>query len=877
DLAAAIQKGTSLQGAGQIDGPNRTFLLQPQGQLDTAQAYNDLIIATRDNAPVHLRDVASAEDSVQDERVNMHFWVRDIQVPPATVVLAVSRQAGANAVQVASRVKALAPEIQPTLPGGTRMLLIYDRSQTIVHSVRDVQETLLIAFLLVVAIIFIFLGRASDTLIPAVALPLSLLLTFVVMNWLGFSIDNLSLMALTLAIGFLVDDAIVFLENTVRRMEQYAETPLLAAINSAQEISFTILSMTLSLAVVFLPLVFMPGQVGRIFREFAVTIVVAILASGVVSLTLTPLMCARVLGQRGHAARQSFIERFVNGIEKRVLRLYGHSLWFFLRHRWISAVVWIACLGGTIWLLRIIPKSFLPTGDSSFAWGVLIAQEGASPQQMRDYQARAEQVLHANPSVRATMTVTGVGQFFGSNQGIMITFLKRPEDRPPLQTIGPDGKPITIQHPTIQQVSADLQQKLMMSLPGAIGVLTPQPVLEISTGATSRSAGAFAYSISGINPQEVYKAAGELLGRLMPRVGTMFAGPPQSDMYLNTPNLKINILRDKAESLGISASRIESLLRHAYSQNYVYLIKRADDQYQVILEVQDQARRTPEDLGLLYIRTDDGRNIVPLNAVATWQATTGPQSVNHINQFTSVTINFNLMPGVSIGQAVDFVSNVAAEVLPPTLRGSFQGQALTFQQTIGSLVPLILLAVFVMYVILAILYESYLHPLTVLSTLPTAMVGGLATLWLFGEEASLYAFIGLFMLMGIVKKNGILIVDFAIQRIAEGQTAEQAIHDASMDRFRPILMTTLAAVMGAVPIAMAWGSSGAERRSLGLVIVGGLLVSQLITLYVTPVIYLYMELFQEKVLNRIPFFAAHYEGHAYAPGKHVHVHYDEQE
>ncbi|WP_428939520.1 efflux RND transporter permease subunit [Fontivita pretiosa] len=877
DLAAAIQRGTSYQGAGQLDGPNRTFLLQPQGQLDTAQAYNDLIIATRDNAPVYLRDVAGAEDSVQDERVNMHFWVRDIQVPPATVVLAVSRQAGANAVQVASRVKALAPEIQPTLPGGTRMLLIYDRSQTIVHSVRDVQETLLIAFLLVVAIIFIFLGRASDTLIPTVALPLSLLLTFIVMNWLGFSIDNLSLMALTLAIGFLVDDAIVFLENTVRRMEQYSENPLMAAINSAQEISFTILSMTLSLAVVFLPLVFMPGQVGRIFREFAVTIVVAILASGIVSLTLTPLMCARVLGQRGPGAKQSFIERFVGAIEKQVLRLYGHSLWFFLRHRWISVVVWIACLGGTIWLLRIIPKSFLPTGDSSFAWGVLIAQEGASPQQMRDYQARAEQVLHANPSVRATMTVTGVGQFFGSNQGIMITFLKPPEERPPLETFGPDGKPVRIEHPTIQQVSADLQQKLMMNLPGAIGVLTPQPVLEISTGATSRSTGAFAYSISGINPQEVYQAAGALLQRLMPRVGTMFAGPPQSDMYLNTPNLKINILRDKAESLGVSAARIESLLRHAYSQNYVYLIKRADDQYQVILEVHDQARRTPEDLGLLYIRTDDGRNIVPLNAVATWQPTTGPQAVNHINQFTSVTINFNLVPGVSIGQAVDFVSNVAAEVLPPTLRGSFQGQALTFQQTIGSLVPLILLAVFVMYVILAILYESYLHPITVLSTLPTAMVGGLATLWLFGEEASLYAFIGLFMLMGIVKKNGILIVDFAIQRIAEGQTAEQAIHDASMDRFRPILMTTLAAVMGAVPIAMAWGSSGAERRSLGLVIVGGLLVSQLITLYVTPVIYLYMELFQEKVLNRIPFFAAHYEGHAYAPGKHVHVHYDEQE
>ena len=863
DLANAIREGTSFQGAGQIDGPNRTFLLQPQGQLSTAEAYNDLIIATHDGSPVYLKDVATAEETVQDERVNMRFWVRGREVPPATVVIAVSRQAGANAVEVAAAVKALVPEVQAQLPGSVNVIPIHDRSLTIVRSVHDVQETLLIAFVLVVVIIYMFLGRATDTMIPVVALPLSLLLTFIVMNVLGYSLDNLSLMALTLAIGFLVDDAIVFLENTVRRMEQYAEKPMRAAINSAQEISFTIVSMTLSLGAVFLPLVFMSGQVGRIFREFAITIVVAIIASGMVSLTLTPLMCARMLGQRGHGTKKTFVERIIGAVEKRVLAFYGHSLWFFLRHRWVSAIIWLVCLGGTIWLFRAVPKAFLPTGDSSFSWGVLIAQEGASPEMMRDYQDRAEKVLHANEAIRATFTMTGNGQFLASNQGLLLAFLKQPEDRPSLQVLGADGQARTIENPSIQEVSNDIQGKLMASLPGALGIFTPQPVLEISTGAVNRSQGAFAYSISGVNPQEVYASAQQLLGELMPKVGTMFAGPPQSDLFLKTPSLKIHILRDQAELYGISASRIESLLRNAYSQNYIYLIKKADDQYQVILEVADQDRRTPEDLGLLYVRTDDGSQVVPLSQVATWQPVTTPQSVNHLNQFTSVTINFNLLPGVPLGEAVDFVSNTADRILPPSLRGSFQGQALTFRETMTSLVPLMIMAVFVMYVILAILYESYLHPVTVLSTLPTAMVGGLLTLYLFNEEASLYAFIGLFMLMGIVKKNGIMIVDFAIQRVAEGESAEKSIHDASMDRFRPILMTTLAAVMGAVPIAMAWGSSGAERRALGLVIVGGLLVSQLITLYVTPVIYLYMELLQEKVLNKIPFLAAHYEGHAH--------------
>jgi HAE1 family hydrophobic/amphiphilic exporter-1 len=418
-----------------------------------------------------------------------------------------------------------------------------------------------------------------------------------------------------------------------------------------------------------------------------------------------------------------------------------------------------------------------------------------------------------------------------------------------------------------------------MKLQGAFAPMAPNPVLQISVGAASQAAGQYTYSISGINPDEVYAAARALEAQMRTQQGKLFASV-NSDLFTSSPQLRINILREKAASYGVTPTQIETLLRNAYSQNYVYLIKQPQDQYQVILEVNDRARAHPEDLGLLYVRSESGE-AVPLSAVATWQPVVGLLTVNHINQFTSVTISFNLMPGVSIGAATDFIEGQALSIVPAHLRSSFQGEALTFRETLGNMTMLIVLAVFVMYVILAILYESYLHPVTVLSTLPTAMLGGLATLFLYGfifyghpVEASLYAFIGLFMLMGIVKKNGIMIVDFAIQRVAEGETAEQSIHDASMDRFRPIMMTTLAAVMGAVPIALGWGADGESRRPLGLVIVGGLIVSQLITLYITPVIYLYMELFQEKVLNRIPFFTAHYEGHAL---QHQHTRHDEDE
>ncbi len=842
DLTNAVKNGTSYTGAGQFDSASGTALLKPNGQLEDAAGYGNLIVSSTSAGPVYLHDVADVQDTLQDERIRMKFWVRGYGEPAATVVVAVNRQAGSNVVQVAKSVRDMLPIISAELPASVRVTTIYDRSQTIVNSVADVQATLLFAFVLVVAVIFIFLGRATDTLIPAVALPLSLLLTFMAMRELGYSLDNLSLMALTLAIGFLVDDAIVFLENTVRLMER-GFSPLEATLNSAHEISFTILSMTISLAAVFFPLVFMSGLVGRIFREFAVTIVVSIFASGLVSLTLTPLMCARLLKPRGHGIKQNFVERTVEAIERRILGVYGKSLWWFLRHRWISALTWVACMVGTVLLFMAVPKAFLPVGDSSFIWGVMIGKEGSSPAQMHALQDQAGVLMRDNPAVGATFTMTGNGQFLASNQGLLLGFLYPPQRRAP-----------------IQAVAGNLMGRLG-TIPGVFPFLRPFPVLEISTGATNTNQGQYAYAVSGVNADQVYDVAQKLMARMMQYPG--FA-TVNSDFFNHTPNLDINIRRDQARTYGVSETRILNLLRDAYSQNYLYLIKKPEDQYQVILEVKDSERAHADDLSLLYIRTDDGKNLVPLSALVDWKTSLGPQNVNHLNQFTAVTIYFNLKPDVAIGDATNFIDKAQAEIVPPTIRASLQGEALTFRDTVRDLTVLMALAVFVMYVILAILYESYVHPLTVLSTLPTALVGGLLTLYLFGEQASLYAFVGMFMLMGIVKKNGIMIVDFARQRVDAGETAENAIHEASLDRFRPILMTTLAAVIGAVPIAAGYGADGSSRRPLGMVIVGGLVVSQFITLYVTPVIYLYLEEFQEKVLNRTSFF---HSGHSQIPAQ----------
>src|SRR4029453_12415925 len=524
DLSTAIKNGTSYTGAGQLDSNSGTAILRPQGQLETAEQYNNLIVGGTSGAPVYLRDVAQVKDWVQDERVNMRFWARGYEIPSATLIVAVNRRAGANAVEVASSIRQILPQLSAELPGSIRIDPIYDRSLSIVHSVTDVQTTLVIAFVLGVIVIFAFLGRATDTLIPVVALPLSLLITFMAMHGLGYSLDNLSLMALTLAIGFLVDYRMVFLENTVRRMER-GEQPFEAAIHSAREISFTILSMTISLAAVFIPLVFMSGLVGRIFREFANTIVIAIFASGLVSLTLTPLMCARLLKGRGEGTKKTWMERVIGGIEKRVLALYGGSLWWFLKHRWVSPVIWVICLAGTIVLFILIPKAFLPPGDSSVIFGAFIAREGSSPAQMHELQSRVDQKLHEDPNVITDFTLTGATGFLASNQGITFTFIKPPGERPP-----------------IDQVTAHMMGNLN-SIPGVFAFLRPFPVLEISTGVTSQNQGQYAFAVSGANPQQVYDVSLKLMTRLQQYPGFLTVS---SDFYSNTPNIDIDLRREQA-------------------------------------------------------------------------------------------------------------------------------------------------------------------------------------------------------------------------------------------------------------------------------------------------------------------------------------------
>ncbi|MGH9523088.1 MAG: efflux RND transporter permease subunit, partial [Terriglobales bacterium] len=505
--------------------------------------YNDLIVGNTNGAPVFLKDVANAKQGVQDERIDMRVWVRGYHQPGANVFIGVYRRAGVNAVEVAKSVRDLLPSIQAQLPSSVLLFTAYDRSQTIVTGINDVKTTLYIAFVLVVMVIFLFLGRATDTLIPAVALPLSLLLTFVAMSLLGYSLDNLSLMALTLAIGFLVDDAIVFLENTVRLMEGGLNA-FDASLESAKEISFTILAMTLSLAAVFIPLVFMSGLMGRIFREFSITIVISILASGIVSLTLTPLMTSRLLSNRGEGAKKTWMERWFGAIERRVLDIYGRQLWFFLRQRWISAVIWVVCLIGTGYLFYVVPKAFLPVGDSSFIRGVLVAQEGSSPEQMHAYQTQAEKIMRANPAVRSTFTMSGNAAFLGANQAFLIAFLKPPSQRAP-----------------IAQVAGQLMGGIASTIPGAIAFLQPNPALEISTGATANAQGQFAYALSGIDSKEVYDTAGKMMAKMHEYPGFLFVN---SDLYNHTPSLQVDILRDQAKLYGVSETRILTLLHDAY-------------------------------------------------------------------------------------------------------------------------------------------------------------------------------------------------------------------------------------------------------------------------------------------------------------------------
>ncbi len=866
DLRTALSRTSNMYGAGQLDGGSNQFLLLPQTQLSKASDYEKIVVAYKGGVPVYLRDVAKIVDALQADTLNKSLWLGEVEGydkdTTSSVILAVRKTASGNAITTVANILKKVKEINASLPSSMSIEKVYDRSILIIDNIADVEETILIAFVLVVLVIFFFLGRVRDTLIPAIALPFSLVLTFIFMKLFGFSINNLSLMGLTMAIGFLVDDAIVFLENTVRRMEDFKESPLESAFASAKEISFTILSMTLSLAAVFLPLVFMGGIIGRVFFEFSITIIVATLMSGLVSLTLTPLMCARLLQSRKDKEDRTKIEMMAHHIEASFLKFYNPTLRWMLNRHVLSFLIVVSCLGGSAWYFKNLPATLFPDGDSGFSMGAFVSSTKNSPQELGRIQEDLYQMLKRDPNVKNAFLISGISGIVSSNMGIVgVMFKEDTKSRQPINV-----------------ASAAIMQKGML-LPDVVFPLTPQPTLKVSTGAVSNTLGKYQYALRGMDQNELYRAANQLFGVMKMKGADVFSSV-NSDLYLDNPQVLLNLDREKASMLGVSAEVFSSVFRDTYAKFYFYLIKTTFNQYWSILEAKKSSRSSVSDVEGLYFNPDTavtggipvsplgGRastvstqepytlsNLIPFDAIATSTLNLAPVTVNHINNFPSVTISFNLADGVAISEAIEWVNKEAAQILPKSVRGEFVGEAVSFSQMIKSIVTMLFVAVFVMYVILGILYESYIHPITVLIALPMALIGGLACLYYMGMQLSVYSAIGLFMLMGIVKKNGILVVDFAIAREHEGKSPRDAVHEACMERFRPIIMTTFAALMGMLPIALGWGKADAESRiPLGVVVVGGLIFSQVITLYVTPVVYIWMDWIQTNILDKIGFF-----------------------
>ncbi len=863
DLSAALSRSTNMIGAGNINGPTTQYVLFPDTQLSTAADYESLVVGFKDGSPIYLRDIAKALDSIQFDTLNISFFNRAAPATSATdsIAMGIRKRADGNAVTTVAGIKKMMEKFKTELPESIKLYEFYDGSKLIIDNINDVKETLMIAFVLVVFVIFMFLGRFRDTLIPTVALPFSILLTFIFMYAFGFSINNLSLMGITMAIGFLVDDAIVFLENTVRRMEDFGETPRVATFKSASEISFTILSMTLSLAAVFIPLAFMSGIMGRVFKEFSVTIIVATLMSGVVSLTLTPMLCSRVLQKRTKDySDKTPVERVAHKLEAAFLRFYSPSLSWMLRQNVLTLAIMGACLYGVFYFASALPQIFFPTGDSGFMQGVFIMNTKTSPKEIGKMQDRISGIVSSNPAVKNFVMVSGVSAFINQNMGFGYIVLEDKDKRKP-----------------IAEVADEINGRIAM-LPGVVSAFAPEPTLNISTGATSTQQGKYAYAITSMNQEKLYAAAEKFEQFLSSKRGAFFSNI-QKDLYLDNPQITLKPYRDKAAMVGLSVNSYSEVFRQSFAKSFFYLIKSPFQQYWSIMQdtlADDGFQDSLDDLnfsidqyltGGYPVKTLTGggeepnpaytlSNLIPFGAVSTSELILAPIAINHLNNFPSVTFFFDLADGVAIGDVVNWVNAEAPKILPDGVNGMFIGEAVTFQQTMRSLMVLIGVAVFVMYVILGILYESYVHPWTVLSALPIAVVGGLASLWLFDMELSIYSAIGIFMLMGIVKKNGIMMIDFAIMREAGGMSPRDAVHEACMERFRPIIMTSFAALMGMLPIALGWGKADSESRiPLGVVVVGGLIFSQLITLYVTPVIYLWFDKFQRGVLDKIPFFA----------------------